>query len=453
MKKEYIMSDEDKELKRIKIEQNRNKRKLKGGGDKSSGDEQDHPQSKKSLKIKEEWSPGSASSPHAMDTQSDGDESDEGEEPERLHKITADSTATEIVEAITKVPQDASQVLQKLLKTQDETLFVMSKIIQDPSQALILISHLIKNPSDGMLIISKMMSSPLDALTVFTQFMSSPTDALQIIFKIISSPKDVLLFMTELTKAPQDALEIMGRFMASPGDTLAGINRMIIKAATPAEPQGNEAIPREKQGDMIKTMLDTTSVDSPISSIASPSSSFQSVRTENSPQSVPSSSNVDYDSNNNASSTNGDYQLNTAKLLNEITEDTSEKETNFHGNSIDSIINEAIKLEYETPQMINHMRSTNRELNEIEIMKIQELIDSNKALYAPVDEDLSSLVFGASQIKAEPGVDPNLIRVINLTAIAIRRLIKMSKKISGFKKMCQEDQIALLKVSANRGDL
>lgn len=445
MKKEYIMSDEDKELKRMKIEQNRNKRKLKNG-DKSSEDDQEHPRSKKSIKIKEEWSPGSMLSPNEMDTQSDGNESDEGQTPERLSYITAESTATEIVEAITKVPQDASQVLQKLLKTQDDTLFVMSKIIQDPSQALILISHLIKNPSDGMLIISKMMSSPLDALTVFTQFMSSPTDALQIIFKIISSPKDVLQFMTELTKAPQDALEIMGRFMASPGDTLAGINRMIIKAAAPAEPQGNEATSSDSNENMIKSILEVNSVASPNSSVASPSSSFQSVITESSPQSVPSV-NADYDSNNNNNNTD-DYQQNTMKLLNEIIEDTSEKDTSFHANSIDSIINEAIKLEYDTPQMVSHMRSTNRELNEVEIMKIQELIDSNKALYAPVDEDLSNLVFGASQIKAEPGVDPNLIRVINLTAIAIRRLIKMSKKISGFKKMCQEDQIALLKVSS-----
>lgn len=38
-----------------------------------------------------------------------------------------------------------------------------------------------------------------------------------------------------------------------------------------------------------------------------------------------------------------------------------------------------------------------------------------------------------------------LLDVINLTAIAIRRLIKMSKKINAFKNMCQEDQLALLK--------
>jgi hypothetical protein len=35
--------------------------------------------------------------------------------------------------------------------------------------------------------------------------------------------------------------------------------------------------------------------------------------------------------------------------------------------------------------------------------------------------------------------------VINLTDIAIRRLIKMSKKIYAFQDLCQEDQIALLK--------
>lgn len=41
--------------------------------------------------------------------------------------------------------------------------------------------------------------------------------------------------------------------------------------------------------------------------------------------------------------------------------------------------------------------------------------------------------------------DPVLVDVINLTAIAIRRLIKMAKKINAFKNMCQEDQVALLK--------
>lgn len=42
-------------------------------------------------------------------------------------------------------------------------------------------------------------------------------------------------------------------------------------------------------------------------------------------------------------------------------------------------------------------------------------------------------------------LDPALVDVINLTAVVIRRLIKMAKKINAFKNMCQEDQVALLK--------
>lgn len=467
MKKEYIMSEEDKELKRMKIEQNRNKRKLKTGNEKVSSDDQEQSLSKKSVRIKEEWSPGSTSSSTstavetqsessieivlikeewspgstsspmstAVETQSESSmniDSDEFQRTDRLQNISSDSSAAEIIDAIMKEPKDASQVIQRVMKSQRETLVVMSKIIQEPSQALILISHLIKNPSDGMMIISKMMSSPLDALSVFTQFMSSPTDALQLIFKIMSSPGTVLQFMTELTERPANALEIMSRFMSSPNEALTGLNRIMTRSES------------SDQNEMIKSMLEVSSVDSPNSSVASPSSAFQSVRVPNSPQSMPTSYVNDFDSSNNA------YRQNTTGLLKEISHDINRKQSPFHGNSIDSIINEAIKLEYETPQMVNQMKSSSRELSAIEIMKIQELIDSNKALYAPVDDDLANFAVEDCHIKAETGFDPTLLKVINLTAIAIRRLIKMSKKISGFKKMCQEDQIALLKVSSQR---
>ncbi|UYV60830.1 Hr96 [Cordylochernes scorpioides] len=46
---------------------------------------------------------------------------------------------------------------------------------------------------------------------------------------------------------------------------------------------------------------------------------------------------------------------------------------------------------------------------------------------------------------AIPTTDPSLLDIINMTDQAIRRLIKMSKKIAAFKTLCQEDQIALLK--------
>lgn len=431
MKKEYIMSEEDKELKRLKIEQNRNKRKLKASPEKVSGDDLEQLQSKKAIRVKDDhWSPIVSTS--ALETQSESSmsvDSDDFHGNDRLKHITADSDANDIVSAITQ-STNASQVIQKIMKSQSEALQMMSKIITEPSQALILISHLIKNPSDGMLIISKMMSSPLDALSVFTQFMSSPTDAITMIFKIMSSPKEVLKFMTELAKSPHNALEIMKRFMAGPEETLVGINRLI---SSPGSQSPDDKC--EQRNEMIKSMLDVSSIGSPssASSNSSPLSAFPHL--PNSPLSMIN----EHDNNNN------DYRTNTVKILDEISQDVFSAQSPSSVNSIESIINEAIKLEYEATQV---MRSPSRELNEVEVMKIQELLDSNKALYAPVDEDLTTLVFGDCQIKTEPGVDPTLMKVINLTAIAIRRLIKMSKKIAGFKRMCQEDQIALLKVSS-----
>lgn len=41
--------------------------------------------------------------------------------------------------------------------------------------------------------------------------------------------------------------------------------------------------------------------------------------------------------------------------------------------------------------------------------------------------------------------DPQLLTLINLTAIAVKRLIKMVKQLSSFNNMCQDDQVALLK--------
>ena len=43
------------------------------------------------------------------------------------------------------------------------------------------------------------------------------------------------------------------------------------------------------------------------------------------------------------------------------------------------------------------------------------------------------------------GEPNNLISVINLTDLAVKRIIRMAKKITPFTTMCQADQIALLK--------
>ncbi|KAK9293918.1 hypothetical protein QLX08_011302 [Tetragonisca angustula] len=114
-------------------------------------------------------------------------------------------------------------------------------------------------------------------------------------------------------------------------------------------------------------------------------------------------------------------------------------------NSIESILCEAIKLEFSAYSALGGME-TRRVLNDAERAKLNELIVANKALLAPLDEDITNLIGEDCKFKNNFGrSDPALLDVVNLTAIAIRRLIKMAKKINAFKNMCQEDQIALLK--------
>jgi nuclear receptor subfamily 1 group I len=122
-------------------------------------------------------------------------------------------------------------------------------------------------------------------------------------------------------------------------------------------------------------------------------------------------------------------------------------------NSIESILCEAIKLEFEAYSSIAQCHSNSRELNDAERAKLNELIVANKALLSPLDDELNNLIGSdykfRSLLQGNPQqaleTDPALVDVINLTAIVIRRLIKMAKKINAFKNMCQEDQVALLK--------
>ncbi|CAH2058968.1 unnamed protein product, partial [Iphiclides podalirius] len=61
-------------------------------------------------------------------------------------------------------------------------------------------------------------------------------------------------------------------------------------------------------------------------------------------------------------------------------------------NSMESILCEAIKLEFEAYTSVNACSGSSRELNEVERAKLNELIVANKALHAPIDDDVSQLI-------------------------------------------------------------
>jgi len=115
--------------------------------------------------------------------------------------------------------------------------------------------------------------------------------------------------------------------------------------------------------------------------------------------------------------------------------------------TIDSLLHTAILAEYNVKQDLVRgeddgplLPIRDQPLNEVERAKIQELVIANKTLLAPLSED--------GPLSHHYDIDdPTLVNVLNLTDIAIRRMIKMAKKLVAFKTLCQEDQIALLKGS------
>jgi nuclear receptor subfamily 1 group I len=388
MQKEYIMSEEDKEMKRKKIEANRIKRKIEKV---SSDSDTSSSESKKILKVEE-----NLESPEIHQNQ------------ETIPSF--EISPAEIVEKITSASDNSGNVISAIFKNQEESLKTVTKILTDPDSALKLISHFIEHPNIAMLILSKIMNSPFDTLTVFSQFMRSPTDALQIISKIMSNPNEVLTFLQQLMKFPQDALEIMNKFLNCPSEALQILNKMMNHSSLiNLLPLSHKSDDSELNSDeMMKSILSVNSTNSAQSVREDDDENYHSFSCQDEKKFDPNS----MDSNNNPES-----RRSIAELANEVMDDVKMASSSQAGtvNALDSIISEAISLEFGIRPISSHISKPGRELNEIEQAKLNELIVSNKALYAPVDDDLSNLILEDYKMKSsnDPGTppDPRLLNV------------------------------------------
>lgn len=501
------MSEEDKLIKRKKIENNRQaKRKTSQtttSGSSSSANGMNDDAADESIldKIKREELPiggdggnvnGSFNSDHYTSHDSQSCNSFESSDL-NLHQLTnsgrfeishENMTSSQIVDFIVNDPDQASQAINQLMKTPKDAIVTLEKVINAQSDALRLISHLIAFPGDALKIISKIMNSPFDALTVFTKFMSSPTDALEIISKVVSSPQDVLQFVKQLMDSPGDALDIMTKFMNTPVEALRMINKMV-KSTNKINDDSDDVVGDGAEGGAGSSscladsqLVPEISMSSPIEMVVGAEdviiNSMLSTNSCGSNHSASSGSNTAISSQDDYFVlTSGDCPLDADSVMvtastdvslpsdidtevaespgmiqaGESSSTTNDNNDGDSKNSLEAVLYEVIQIEYEMansiPQACNPV---SRELNEAEMQKLNELKLANKALYYPVDEDLSSLIMDDSRIKPEEGQqDPQLLKVINLTAVAIKRLIKMSKKIAAFRNMCQEDQVALLK--------
>lgn len=79
--------------------------------------------------------------------------------------------------------------------------------------------------------------------------------------------------------------------------------------------------------------------------------------------------------------------------------------------------------------------SSDRSLNQLELVRLKELSDAE------------ATVQGVRDSTVDPK-NPSLLDIVKMTDHAIRKFINMSKKLTGFRTLCEQDQIALLKGAA-----
>lgn len=455
------MSEEEKLNKRRKIESNRaakkNASQIAAGGEppvkvkreidaeESPGDDPSNSNTSSSLGCDNAASTSSSSSLAAV-------KSDQSEDTFVFPTLA--SSATEIVSSIIESPVGSGRVINHLMGTPQDAILVMEKIINSPKDAIQLISHFINSPGDALKIISKIMNSPFDALTIFTKFMSSPTDALEVISKIISSPKDVLQFLQQLMRSPEDGLEIMNKFMNAPAEALRMINAMMnnhhVDSTTTDRPSSVEAMAvassmQESVNDEEEEINDESLIDiQPSDSIVNNSAQLKVILDRMgehlngggspSPSSNVPTSTVEEEERMTPRGEGEKQNLPSFSMPFSLisgmggisggpptAQDIIDMCINQTVNALDSVLSEAIKLEYEcvmpagvgmpnaSPSSMYAGSSSSgvggevRPLNEVEQAKLNELILAHQALYAPVNEDISSLIADDYRLKVSHG--------------------------------------------------
>lgn len=280
-----------------------------------------------------------------------------------------DSSACDIVNYFLNNPNDSSNYINVLMPNQRAAMEVLTKIIHSQKDAMRMIGHLIGTPGDALKIISKVMNSPYDALTVFTKFMSSPNDALEIIAKCVNSPADVLQFAQQLMSTPSNAVEIVNKFLNSPAEAMKLLNDMVnnttIVDSTTTKMENVDFSTCSQSIDTISdTMFYTKNVSSPM------------VRNL-------------LESKNNNEIPNSNISLKNKMEKVEMQEEATKEPLiqQKHSNTLEYIINEAINIEFNVKEI-----NTKRDLNDSETAKLNELIVAYKALFVPVDEDITPLL-------------------------------------------------------------
>lgn len=361
-----------------------------------------------------------------------------------------------VISHLMQTAEDALLAMGKILNSPKDAIKFISHFINTPGDALKIISKIMNSPFDALTIFTKFMSSPTDALEVITKVIQSPDDVLQFLQQLMRSPEDGLEIMNKFMNAPAEALRMINNMMnhtnhmvdsttkdgeSGEGRSSKGGNNNLIDIEPSDSIMNNSA--------QLKVILDR--MGEHLSS--SPTSTMPSSSTVDGEEEATKGS-INLNKNQTLMMTNGErieggvgLNVNQEQQNQQIppfplqalfgglagsstgqttTQDIIDMLINQSVNSMDSVIlSEAIKLEYECAMPINSggmlpnqspssmylspnpnqsgggggLMNDVRALNDVEQAKLQELILAHQALYAPVNEDISSLISDDYRLK------------------------------------------------------
>lgn len=357
-----------------------------------------------------------------------------------------ESSATEIVKFFIENPSKTNNFIDKLMPTPADAIDVITKIVNSQKDAMDLVGYLIGSPMDALKIIGKIMNSPFNALAVFSKFVRSPTDSLEFIAKVVNSPAEVLQFVRQLMTSPEDAVDIINKFMDSPAEALKMLSDMVHTTMPPnVRTNSQHSSSHSETGDDQSSCISGSDISttkkignlysefrsfaSPFHSQANPAvrQNIDAIQCEQ--HNIHSFIDLTLPTRKNSASPFDmpkadspvlSEQFRTSPSLYSMPDGAPQQDDKFAKptnalptiatglNTLDAVIAEAIHMEYDITSK-SQEPTKSRDLNELENAKLNELIVANKALYMPVEEDLSSL--------ASNDIDNTLTKVSHFYAI------------------------------------
>lgn len=286
MKKEYIMSEEDKVMKRRKIEQNRAKKRINGNinddtvfnGDSSITPiklKKDEKRGQKSVQhlpllpsvygtitspLNQPMSPSvitsikkeiNSPSPDNMNTcqsyestpamSSFASSSSSCSYDAQQHfspltpqqKFTPPSPAPLFSDFIPRYTNASSSPCPISSTTSNSSATYDKSQFEATSESLPseIVASMIHSKIGTKNTMDKLMKTPKDAVYVMSKIISSPKDAMELIGHLIQSPGDALHIISKIMNSPLDALTVFTQFMSSPTDSFQIIGKIMSSPA------------------------------------------------------------------------------------------------------------------------------------------------------------------------------------------------------------------------------